>query len=206
VGSLGEEFQAIVIFIDDMDRCATDTIVDTFETIRLFLNAPKTAYVVGAHEAIIAAALESRYPARAEGDSKVGRHYLEKMLQVSVSVPPLSEPEALTHISLLYAEHHLGRGSVAFAKIAAAASSHRAANELDVASGQLERVGAAGVHGGAVHRHDALPATDRLPAGRAAPRAGADAPLWPSPSGRVAVSEIGLAICAPRGAKGASVA
>lgn len=133
VKALGEEFQALVVFIDDMDRCATDTIVATFETIRLFLNAPKTAYVVGAHEAIITAALEGRYPARTEGDDKIGRHYLEKMLQASVHVPPLSEPEALTYISLLYAERHLGRESDAFARLANAAAEHRVANELEVA-------------------------------------------------------------------------
>lgn len=133
VDALGEEFQAVVVFIDDMDRCATDTIIDTFETIRLFLNAPKTAYVVGAHEAIIAAALEGRFPARTAGDEKIGRHYLEKMLQTSIHIPPLSEPEVLTYVSLLYAERHLGRDDERFLRLVAEAVGHRRSNELDVA-------------------------------------------------------------------------
>ncbi|MEH3052630.1 MAG: P-loop NTPase fold protein [Patulibacter minatonensis] len=133
ISELGDDFAALVVFIDDMDRCTVDTIIDTFETIRLFLNAPRTSYVVGAHEAIITAALETHYNARERGDDKLGRHYLEKMLQVSVSVPPLSEPEVLTYISLLFAERLLGRESQAFATLIGAAASRRAANELDVA-------------------------------------------------------------------------
>lgn len=94
IDSLGDNVQAVVVFIDDMDRCSTETIVETFEAMRLFLHAPKTAYVVGAHYDIVDAALDGRYPARREGDEALGRNYLEKMLQNSVAVPPLSEPEA----------------------------------------------------------------------------------------------------------------
>lgn len=35
--------KAVVVFIDDLDRCLPETVVDTFEAIRLFLNTPKTA-------------------------------------------------------------------------------------------------------------------------------------------------------------------
>ncbi len=49
--------QALVVFIDDMDRCATDTIISTFEAIGLFLFAEKTAYVVKHIEAAVAAGL-----------------------------------------------------------------------------------------------------------------------------------------------------
>src|ERR1700733_13265469 len=67
VESLGEQLQAVVVFIDDMDRCSSETtIVETFEAMRLFLNAPKTAYVVGAHESIVEAALDRRYEGRRE--------------------------------------------------------------------------------------------------------------------------------------------
>lgn len=52
--------QAVGVFIDDMDRCTTSAIVETFEAIRLFLHAPKTAYVLGLNEPIITAALEER--------------------------------------------------------------------------------------------------------------------------------------------------
>jgi hypothetical protein len=104
--SIDDEIQALVVFIDDLDRCSVETIVDTFEAVRLFLHAPGTAYVVGAHQRIIQSALDDRYPAHGEGDENLGRDYLEKMLQVMVTVPPLSEPEAETYVNLLFAELH----------------------------------------------------------------------------------------------------
>jgi predicted KAP-like P-loop ATPase len=105
IESLGDEVQAVVVFIDDMDRCSsTETIVETFEAMRLFLHAPKTAYVVGAHEHIVEAALDGRYEARREGDAELGSHWLEKMLQNTLAVPPLAEPEVLSYINLLFAE------------------------------------------------------------------------------------------------------
>jgi hypothetical protein len=129
--SLGDEIQAVVVFIDDMDRCRTNAIVQTFEAIGLFLFAEKTAYVVGANEAIVEAALEGRYPVRREGDEDIAQHYLEKMLQNSITIPPLSEPEARTYINLLYAE--LYATDEQFALLRSAASENRTKNQLAVA-------------------------------------------------------------------------
>lgn len=131
IDELGGEVQAVVVFIDDMDRCSTPTIVETFEAMRLFMHAPKTAYVVGAHEEIVEAALEGRYPARREGDEKLGRNYLEKMLQNTIAVPPLAEPEVLTYITLLFAERHAS--DVDYEKLCARAAANRAENQLAVA-------------------------------------------------------------------------
>ncbi|MDP9260581.1 MAG: KAP family NTPase, partial [Actinomycetota bacterium] len=72
---LGEDVQALVVFVDDLDRCLTPAIVSTFEASRLFLHAPHTAYVVGAHQRIIQAALDARYPARGDGDEALGIDY-----------------------------------------------------------------------------------------------------------------------------------
>lgn len=131
IDSLGDAVQAVVVFIDDMDRCSTETIIETFEAMRLFLHAKKTAYVVGAHEEIVEAALEGRYPARREGDERIGRNYLEKMLQNTVAVPPLSEPEAQTYINLLFAE--LYTTPEQFVQLREAAAGHRARHQLSIA-------------------------------------------------------------------------
>lgn len=100
--SLGDEVRALIVFVDDLDRCLTPAIVSTFEAIRLFLQAPRTAYVVGAHQRIIQAALDDRYPGG--GDDSLGIDYLEKVLQVTIAIPPLSGPEGLTYANLLFAE------------------------------------------------------------------------------------------------------
>ncbi len=124
------EIQVLVVFIDDLDRCSTQTIVDTFEAVRLFLHAPGTAYVIGAHQRIVQAALDDRYPSHKEGDENLGRDYLEKMLQVMVTVPPLSEPEAETYVNLLFAELH---GSEKFDELLQRAREERNKNHLAVA-------------------------------------------------------------------------
>jgi hypothetical protein len=99
---------AVIVFIDDLDRCLPETIVDTFEAIRLFLNAPKTAYVIAANRQIIEAAIDSRYlQLQMDGGRKVGHEYLEKMLQLQVSVPVLSPVETATYVNLLVTELHL---------------------------------------------------------------------------------------------------
>jgi KAP family P-loop domain len=76
-----DQVAAIVVFIDDLDRCLPGTVVDTFEAIRLFLNAPKTAYVVAANQQVVESAIDSRYPElRRQDGTGVGADYLEKML------------------------------------------------------------------------------------------------------------------------------
>ena len=100
--------EAVVVFIDDLDRCLPETVVDTFEAIRLFLNSPKTAYVVAASREIVETAIDSRYPElKREGGRGIGHDYLEKMLQLQVSVPRLSGEQIESYINLLIAQHHL---------------------------------------------------------------------------------------------------
>jgi hypothetical protein len=126
-----DDVQAVVVFIDDMDRCSTETIIETFEAMRLFLHAPKTAYVVGADVDVVEAALAGRYPVRSEGDEDLGRHYLEKMLQNVITVPPLFEPEAQTYINLLFAELYVSAEH--YQQLCDAANKNRASNQLSVA-------------------------------------------------------------------------
>jgi hypothetical protein len=81
-----------------------DTIIDTFEAIRLFLHVPKTAYVIAADQRIVQGAIEDRYPTAIRENPSIGRDYLEKILQVTVAIPPLSAPEAESYINLLMAD------------------------------------------------------------------------------------------------------
>jgi KAP family P-loop domain len=142
VGTFRAEFQelvagldqvtAIVVFIDDLDRCLPETVVDTFEAIRLFLNTPKTAYVVAANQQVVELAIDSRYPElRRQDGTGVGADYLEKMLQLKVAIPTLSAPEAETYMNLLLAELRLGGESLE--KVRAAVRKRRAENSLMVA-------------------------------------------------------------------------
>jgi hypothetical protein len=102
-----ETLKAVVVLIDDLDRCLDDTVIDVFEAIRLFLQASKTAFVIAANREIVQAAVERRYPAAREGDAALGKDYLEKIVQVEVTVPPLAAAEAETYLNLLFADLRL---------------------------------------------------------------------------------------------------
>jgi len=139
---------AVVVLIDDLDRCLPESVVDTFEAIRLFLNTAKTAFVVAANQQVVESAVDSRYPAlrRLDG-SGIGADYLEKMLQIKVGIPPLSVAEAETYINLLLAELRLP-GDL-FAAVRAHVAARRAADGFAVAFnlGVAEQV--LGTQGGA---------------------------------------------------------
>jgi hypothetical protein len=127
-----EDVDAVVVFIDDLDRCLPETVVDTFEAIRLFLNTPKTAYVLAANQAVVESAIDSRYPQLRRPDgSGIGADYLEKMLQLKVAIPPLSAPEADTYVNLLLAELRLDTEQ--FAKVLGETRRRREAGNLQVA-------------------------------------------------------------------------
>lgn len=101
----------LVVIVDDLDRCLPHNVIETLEAIRLFLSAPKTAFVIAAEEGLIRDAVASRFsesPATAGLDGRprasVGARYLEKLIQVPVRVPPLSRSDLHGYLNLLFAE------------------------------------------------------------------------------------------------------
>jgi predicted KAP-like P-loop ATPase len=99
--------KAVVVFIDDLDRCLDETVIYVFEAIRLFLQVSSTAFVLAANRDIVQAAIDRRYPATREDGPALGKDYLEKIIQVEITVPPLSEAEAETYLNLLFAQLRL---------------------------------------------------------------------------------------------------
>lgn len=102
-GLLGEtKIKTLVVFIDDLDRCNPDTIIETLEAIRLFLFVKKTAFVIGADERLVKYAVRRRFPEIPGERIEVGRDYLEKLIQFPVRIPQLSRKEIETYINLLF--------------------------------------------------------------------------------------------------------
>ena len=98
----------IVVLVDDLDRCLYPTVVDTLETIRLFLAVPKMAFVIAADERRVADALRDRFPAGATGEEGPGNQpehpadlYLHKIVQTTVPLPALSRFDTEAYIVLL---------------------------------------------------------------------------------------------------------
>lgn len=121
--------KTFVIFIDDLDRCLPQTIIETFEAIRLFLSVEKTAFVIAADERIIRYAIHTRYPADAGID--IGRDYLEKIVQVPVRVPPLTGSEVEGYLNLLFSQ--LSLNEEGYGKLLAAAATTRESDALAAA-------------------------------------------------------------------------
>ncbi len=80
---------AMVLFIDDLDRCPRPHIVKVLETIKLFMNRSGTVFILGSDNEIIKKALVAKY------SSEDATRFLEKIVQVSFQLPRIP-PEDFT--------------------------------------------------------------------------------------------------------------
>ena len=70
----------IVLYIDDLDRCTPERIIENLEAVKLFLNVPKTAFIIGADPRIVKHAIEHKYKNNSqieEDNSRIIDDYLE---------------------------------------------------------------------------------------------------------------------------------
>lgn len=100
----------LVVLIDDLDRCLPATAIHTLEAIRLFLFVPKTAFVIGADEAMIEYAVRQHFPDLpvASGPLPYARNYLEKLIQVPFRIPALGAQETRMYVTLLLVQSLVG--------------------------------------------------------------------------------------------------
>jgi len=109
------DIKTLVILIDDLDRCSPERIIDNLEAIKLFLNVPNTAFVIGADRRIIRQAVAWRYrdaikPEGSEEQSdRLVDDYLEKLIQIPYRLPRLSPSEIETYLTLLFCKRYLGK-------------------------------------------------------------------------------------------------
>ena len=108
----------VVILIDDLDRCLPRHIIDSLEAIKLFLNVPKTAFVIAADEFIVSNAIKSEYKSLIDasngGDGNredLGKSYMEKFIQLPYHLPTLSRKEVETYVTLLFCQEFLDNES-----------------------------------------------------------------------------------------------
>lgn len=120
VGEFGEDFKRIVavatsrvwgweprkliVFIDDLDRCEPPKSADVIEAINIFLDSPGCVFVIGMDSRAIVASIETKYEEmfkRMQSESPdqptLGRHFLEKIIQVPFTIPPIP-PRSLSEL------------------------------------------------------------------------------------------------------------
>ena len=89
--TLDDQKGALVIFIDDLDRCPKSRIIKVLETIKLFMDKKGCVFVIGAANEIIEDALRPRYKENA------GK-FMDKIVQVTFNLPQVSDDDFETYM------------------------------------------------------------------------------------------------------------
>ena len=74
---------ALVVFIDDLDRCPKERIVRVLETIKLFMDKRGCVFVIGADNEIIESALTDNF------GKEGARRFMDKIVQVTFRLPQI---------------------------------------------------------------------------------------------------------------------
>lgn len=96
------KIKKLVVFIDELDRCNHDTILETLEAIRLFLFTKGTSFIIGADERQVMYAVGKRFPEVKGNHLDIGKEYLEKMIQYPIKIPQLGIYEMEFYITSLF--------------------------------------------------------------------------------------------------------
>lgn len=98
------KFDSIIVYIDVLDRCSGEKMIECIEAIKLFLNVKNTAFVLGADERMVERAIKEHYPEIEQDKRQIYSpfsDYLEKLIQIPYRLPRLSLNEQYTYILFL---------------------------------------------------------------------------------------------------------
>ena len=107
------ELDRIVVFIDDLDRCQSEKVVETFETIKLFLDIPECTFVIGADPGKIERAIREHYRLEravlepTSGDRGFADDYIEKIVQIPFRIPEQTLPNIACYVGMLVLHNQL---------------------------------------------------------------------------------------------------
>lgn len=99
-----KHIRAVVVLVDDLDRCLPETVVDSLETMRLFLAVPRMSFVIAADEERVADAIRTRFRTTGtpeENGEQVedpAKLYLHKIVQTAIPLPALSHYDTQAYL------------------------------------------------------------------------------------------------------------
>ncbi len=87
-------YDRLVVFIDELDRCTPETVVETLDSLRTFLGANGCVFVVAADKIALEHALTQRVSSASPVNESnpyysAGTEYLDKTFQYQLQLPPL---------------------------------------------------------------------------------------------------------------------
>ena len=127
------DLERVVVLVDDLDRCLPSAVMATLEAIKLFLAVPKMVFIIAADQDMVRESIAANLAASNRKESFAGR-YLEKIVQLPISLPTLAPADAEAYIGLLLTRRETSDGA-AITAVAAHAASRRAAGKRPLLSG-----------------------------------------------------------------------
>jgi chromosomal replication initiation ATPase DnaA len=95
----------VIVFIDDLDRCDRRYLVNLLESVQTMLDHKKVFYVIAADQRWLFAAFEKTYDEFKESikepGKKIGYLFLEKIFQLSMSIPNISDETRVVYLDYL---------------------------------------------------------------------------------------------------------
>jgi formylglycine-generating enzyme required for sulfatase activity len=82
----------LVVFIDDLDRCLPEKIIQVLEAVKLFLDKTGCVFVLGAHTDVIREAVKKHYTDAGLVEQDAA-DYLDKFIQLHFELPTAPEDE-----------------------------------------------------------------------------------------------------------------
>jgi hypothetical protein len=111
--SVHERGAQLVLLVDDLDRCQPDQIIDVLESVKLFLDLRHVFVLLAVDKEVVDRGIRVRFKdfAFAQRERAIGEEYLDKMVQLPLSLFPLRAAQVGSFIEALQPgtlvnEHH----------------------------------------------------------------------------------------------------
>jgi len=97
----------LIVFVDDLDRCNIDNVLDMLEAIKMFLTAKGVIFVIAVDMGKIERAWQLRYNNMA--GLTEGREHIDKIFQLKLSLPPKDPDDIKELVSTIMPENSLSQ-------------------------------------------------------------------------------------------------
>ncbi|WP_020405370.1 KAP family P-loop NTPase fold protein [Hahella ganghwensis] len=102
----------IMVYVDDLDRCNADYVIELLEVIQTVFNDSRVYYLIAADRRWVHTAYETVYPDMMESIREPGKDmgslFLEKIFQMDVTIPEISQEQKATYFDTLLARQKDG--------------------------------------------------------------------------------------------------
>lgn len=89
----------LIIFVDDLDRCEIDNVLDILSAVKLFLSAPGVIFVIAVDLTMVERAWKLKYQIGNAVEGPEGKDHVDKIFQLKLSLPPKDPKEIERYIA-----------------------------------------------------------------------------------------------------------